>query len=123
MKTSSITLCLVVLPLLLSTIVNAEPSPVDAKKFILTTDMTSLANNVKALHKALAPRHRTVAQVIKAASVSRKELCNDLVYAPLTNRSGSEVVGYCWTDTDAKANYWYPQGVTTSHDALSRRSL
>ena len=117
MKTSSTILYLVVIPLLLSTIVNAVPTPVDADSFSLKTDMTSLADNVKALHKALASRHRTVAQVIKAANLSRKELCNDLVYAPLIDRSGSEVIGYCWTEADAKANYWYPQGVTTSHDA------
>lgn len=95
----------------------AAPSVINARAFTLTNDMTGLADEIAGLHTALASRRRTVGQVMEAANRDRAPLCNGSAYSALTSRSGSGVTGFCWNDGDDGADYWYPQGVTTTRDA------
>src|SRR5688572_25808673 len=110
-------ICYIVTAFLFASIANSEPTPIDAQAFSVTLDMTSLADLVAALDKELASRHRTVGEVMAAANRQRQSLCKDEAYTPLTTRSGSGVAGFCWESGDESVDYWYPQGVTTTHDA------
>lgn len=96
----------------------AGPTAINARQFTLTTDMTSLASKVTALETALAGRRKTVDQVMQAANRPRGALCNASAYKPATDRWGSAVGGFCWNDGDDAADHWYPQGITTTRDAL-----
>lgn len=93
----------------------AAPTAINARSFSLTTDMTSLSDEVAALHTALGARRRTVDYVMQNANRDRMPLCNGEAYSPVTSRSTVE--GFCWNDGDDAVDYWYPQGITTTHDA------
>lgn len=94
------------------------PTPIDAPSFNLTTDMSTLAAALTELDQVLASKRCTAKQILETANQDHRALCNDLAFEPLTNRSGSDVKGFCWDTTDDEIDYWYPQGVTTSHDAF-----
>jgi hypothetical protein len=96
----------------------AAPASINARQFTLTTDMTSLAGYVAALDLALSSRRRTVDQVMQAANRDRGALCNSSAYQPALDRWGSSVQGFCWNDGDDAADHWYPQGITSTRDAL-----
>src|SRR5689334_1979709 len=96
----------------------AAPAAINARQFFLTTDTAGLAANVAALDSALGTgRKRTVGQVMDAANRDRTGLCNSATYAQLSARSTVE--GFCWNDGDDAVDYWYPQGITTTRDAVS----
>jgi hypothetical protein len=92
------------------------PTAIDARGFTLTTDTASLAGAVSAVHEALGSRRRTVGQLMATANRPREPLCNRSAYTPLTDRSS--VIGFCWNGGDDAVDYWYPQGITTTRDAL-----
>ena len=96
----------------------AAPAAINARQFFTTTDTAGLAANVAALDTALGTgRKRTVGQVMTAANRERTGLCNSATYAQLSARSTVE--GFCWNDGDDAVDYWYPQGITTSRDAVA----
>lgn len=93
----------------------SPPTAINARSFSLTTDITSLSDEVAALHAVLGSRRRSVDYVMQHANRDRMGLCNQEAYSPVTSRSS--VQGFCWNDGDDAVDYWYPQGITTSRDA------
>lgn len=94
----------------------SAPTAINARSFSLTTDMTSLSDEVAALHNVLGSRRRTVDYVMQNANRTRTALCNSSQYTQVSSRSS--VQGFCWNDGDDAVDYWYPQGITTTRAGM-----
>lgn len=96
--------------------------PIDASGFKLTTDMQSLQEPLRLVDTALASKKRTVDWIMSNANRDRAPLtCHPDVYASVFLQ-GALDGGFCWDPSGTTSNDddgpWYPQGITTTRDAL-----
>ncbi|MEV0728376.1 hypothetical protein [Polymorphospora sp. NPDC050346] len=96
----------------------AAPATLNPARFTLDQDFTAFTPALAALDTALAGRRRSVPQVMDAANRDRTALCNQSTWQALRDRSGADTIGFCWNDGDDATAQWYPQGLTTTREAV-----
>jgi hypothetical protein len=95
------------------------PTPIPGNGFHLDVDTASLDGYVDAVHAAIGDGATSFAEMMDNANRDRRALCPaGGAYDTLTDIT-TDIEGFCFNSGDSRALYWYPQGITTTHDATA----